>query len=157
MEGRPFQSVDDLSRIKGLNKAKIDAIKDKVTVAAAKPVKPTPAPAAAKPQATPAPVAAKPEPTPAAPAATPPATPAVEKKEAAPGKEAPTATKLAPGEKVNINTASKEDLDKLWGIGEVKSQAIIEGRPYEKIEDIMKVKGIKQGEFGKIKDLITVK
>ena len=44
MEGRPFQSVDDLSRIKGLNKAKIDAIKDKVTVAAAKPVKPTPAP-----------------------------------------------------------------------------------------------------------------
>ena len=67
------------------------------------------------------------------------------------------ATKLAPGEKVNINTASKEDLDKLWGIGEVKSQAIIEGRPYEKIEDIMKVKGIKEGEFGKIKDLITVK
>ena len=52
---------------------------------------------------------------------------------------------------------SKEDLDKLWGIGEVKSQAIIQGRPYEKIEDIMKVKGIKQGEFGRIKDLITVK
>jgi competence protein ComEA len=39
----------------------------------------------------------------------------------------------------------------------VKAQAIIDGRPYEKIEDIMKVKGIKQGEFSKIKDLITVK
>jgi competence protein ComEA len=39
----------------------------------------------------------------------------------------------------------------------VKAQAIIDGRPYEKIEDIMKVKGIKQGEFNKIKDLITVK
>ena len=37
MEGRPFKSVDDLSRIKGMTKAKIDAIKDKVTVAAAKP------------------------------------------------------------------------------------------------------------------------
>jgi competence protein ComEA len=146
MEGRPFKSVDDLSRIKGITKAKIDAVKDKVMVAAAKPLTPTPAPAAAKPA-----------PAPAAPAATPQATPAVEKKEAAPGKEAPAATKLAPGEKVNINTASKEDLDKLWGIGEVKSQAIIEGRPYEKIEDIMKVKGIKEGEFGKIKDLITVK
>ena len=44
MEGRPYQSVDDLSRIKGMNKSKIDAIKDKVTVAAAKPMKPTPAP-----------------------------------------------------------------------------------------------------------------
>jgi competence protein ComEA len=156
MEGRPFQSVDDLSRIKGMNKSKIDAIKDKVTVAAPKPVKPTPAPAAAKPQVTPAPAAAKPEPTPAPPAAKPQATPAVGK-EAAPSKEVPAATKLSPGEKVNLNTAPKEDLDKLPGIGPVKAQAIIEGRPFEKIEDIMKVKGIKEGEFGKIKDLITVK
>jgi len=145
MEGRPFQSVDDLSRIKGMNKSKIDAIKDKVTVTASKPVKPTPAPAAAKPPVTPAPVAAKTEPAPAV------------KKEAAPSKAAPAATKLAPGEKVNINTAPKEDLDKLPGIGPVKAQAIMEGRPFEKIEDIMKVKGIKKGEFGKIKDLITVK
>ena len=151
MEGRPYQNVADLSRIKGLNKAKIDAIKDKVTVTAAKPMQPTPAPAAAKPQVTPAPPAAKPEPTPAPPAAKSEPTPAV-KKEAA-----PAATKLAPGEKVNINTAPKEDLDKLPGIGPVKAQAIIEGRPFEKIEDIMKVKGIKEGEFGKIKDLITVK
>jgi competence protein ComEA len=39
----------------------------------------------------------------------------------------------------------------------VKAQAIMDGRPYEKIENVMKVKGIKQGEFNKIKDLITVK
>ena len=80
MEGRPFQSVDDLSRIKGMNKSKIDAIKDKVTVTAAKPMKPTPAPAAAKPQVTPAPAAAKPEPTPAPAAAKPQPTPAVEER-----------------------------------------------------------------------------
>ncbi len=68
-----------------------------------------------------------------------------------------SAMKLAPGQKVNINTASKEQLDALPGIGPVKAQAIVDGRPYEKPEDIMKVKGIKQGEFNKIKDLITVK
>ena len=65
--------------------------------------------------------------------------------------------KLAPGQNVNINTASKEQLDALPGIGPVKAHAIIDARPYQKIEDIMKVKGIKQGEFNKIKDLITVK
>jgi len=67
-----------------------------------------------------------------------------------------SAVKLAPGQKVNINTATKEQLDALPGIGPVKAQAIIDGRPYKKPEDVMKVKGIKQGEFNKIKDWITV-
>ena len=43
------------------------------------------------------------------------------------------------------------------GIKPVKAQTIIDGRPYERIEDIMKVNGIKQEEFNKIKNLITVK
>ena len=120
-------------------------------------MKPTPAPQPPSLQPTPAARGvAKPEPAPAPAAATPQPAPAV-KKEAAPSPGAPAATKLAPGEKVNINTAPKEGLDKLPGIGPVKSQAIIHGRPFAKIEDIMKVKGIKEAEFGKIKDLITVK
>ena len=71
-------------------------------------------------------------------------------------KEKVTAAKLAPGQKVNLNTASEEDLEKLIDIGPVKAQAIIDGRPYQKIEDVMKVKGIKGGIFDRIKDRITV-
>jgi competence protein ComEA len=67
-----------------------------------------------------------------------------------------TTAKPAPGKLVNLNTAPKEELDALPGIGPVKAQAIIDARPFKTIEDVMKVKGIKQGEFSKIKDLITV-
>jgi competence protein ComEA len=61
---------------------------------------------------------------------------------------------------VNINTATKEQLDALPGIGPVKAQAIIDYRnangPFRSAEDVMKVRGIKEGEFGKIRDQISV-
>ena len=76
------------------------------------------------------------------------------KKKGAPS-SAPAA-KLATGKIVNINSAPKDELDALPGIGPVKAQAIIEARPFKTIEDVMKVRGIKEGEFSKIKDLITV-
>ena len=69
--------------------------------------------------------------------------------------------KLAPGTKININTASEEELDKLPEIGPVKAQAIVEHRKanglFKSVEDIEKVKGIKEGTFAKIKDYIVVK
>ena len=59
--------------------------------------------------------------------------------------------------KININKASAKELESLPGIGPALSKRIVEGRPYESIEDIMKVKGIGQKTFDKIKDKITVK
>jgi competence protein ComEA len=148
--GRPYKSVDELKKA-GLSDKQIKSIGPSVTVGAA------PAPAAA-PAAKPAPAvapAAKPATAPAAvPAATAPAA-AAPAKAAKAEKAAPA--KLAPGEKVNINTAPKEKLDALPGIGPVKAQAIIDGRPFANPEDIMKVKGIKTGEYNKIKDTITVR
>jgi len=68
-----------------------------------------------------------------------------------------TKSSVSSGQKVNLNTATLEQLETLPGIGPVKAQAIIDARPYTSIEGVMKVKGIKEGIFGEIKDQITVK
>jgi competence protein ComEA len=71
------------------------------------------------------------------------------------------APKIAPGTKININTATKEQLDALPEIGPVKAQAIVDYRntngKFASPEDIMKVPGIKEGTFAKIKDYVVVR
>ena len=61
---------------------------------------------------------------------------------------------------VNINTADSAQLMTLPGIGQTRADAIIAYREsrgdFQKIEDIMKVSGIKEGAFNKIRDRITV-
>jgi len=58
--------------------------------------------------------------------------------------------------KININTASKSELDTLPGIGPAYAQRIIENRPYQTIEDLLKVPGIGPKKLEKIRDKITV-
>ena len=60
---------------------------------------------------------------------------------------------------ININTADSEELQSIPGIGPSKAQLIIDYRTqsgyFSKPEDIMLIKGIKEGLFNKIKDRIT--
>ncbi|MBR4719071.1 MAG: ComEA family DNA-binding protein [Lachnospiraceae bacterium] len=62
--------------------------------------------------------------------------------------------------KVNINTADISQLMTLPGIGEAKAALIIEYRNdcgrFDSIEDIMKINGIKEGMFNKIRDKICI-
>lgn len=61
---------------------------------------------------------------------------------------------------VNLNTATITQLMTLPGIGEAKAQSIIQYREengeFKTIEDIMKIDGIKEGVFHKIKDRISI-
>lgn len=78
------------------------------------------------------------------------------------GKDAPKAAAGSGGAdgKININTADKETLCRLSGIGESTAAKIIAWRDangaFSRIEDIMQVSGIKEKLFAKIKDDITV-
>ena len=70
-------------------------------------------------------------------------------------KSGPAAT-----EKVNLNTATVEQLKSLPGIGPAMAKLIIEHRTkagkFTRIEEIMNIKGIGEKKFQKIKDRLTV-
>lgn len=61
---------------------------------------------------------------------------------------------------INLNTATKEELLLLPGVGDSKADSIIRYREehgnFNSIEEIMNITGIKEGLFNKIKDKVTV-
>ncbi|UYX51134.1 helix-hairpin-helix domain-containing protein [Bacillus thuringiensis] len=62
--------------------------------------------------------------------------------------------------KVQINTASKEQLEKITGIGSRKAESILKYReehgPFQKIEDLLEIDGIGVKSLEKIKDQIII-
>lgn len=67
--------------------------------------------------------------------------------------------KLSEQKKISINSATEKELQTLTGIGPAMAQRIVAYRtqqPFQALEDIMKVKGIKEKLFAKIKGQITL-
>lgn len=126
---RPFQSIEDLKAVKGIGNAKYNKIKDLVTVSGTAT------------NAAPAPTAASSTTT----------------TETQITKATTSKNKLAPGQVVNVNTATAQELARIPGIGPVKAEAIIKGRPYASVEDLKKVRGIKEGTLAKMRPYVTVR
>ncbi len=74
--------------------------------------------------------------------------------------EATSTSGISPEGKVNINKATLEELMTLTGIGESKAKLIIDYRTangsFQSPDDLMKIDGIKEATYNKIKDRIIV-
>ena len=82
---------------------------------------------------------------------------AADKDTKATAKTPTAAQKAANAEKLDLNTASEQELSQLTGIGEVRSKAIIKGRPYKSKDELVDRKILTPSVYAKIKDQVIAK
>ena len=144
IKARPFARVEDLREVPGISPALFASASPHLRLG-------TPTATATRPAAVPTPRVM----TPPATATTKPA-PVEVAREDDPAHQSRKKAALPAGKRINLNTATAEELETLPGIGPTRAAAIAKTRPFKTPEDVMKVDGIKEGIYGLIKDHIKV-
>jgi DNA uptake protein ComE-like DNA-binding protein len=69
----------------------------------------------------------------------------------------PSTPAVAQASLIDINSASKESLESLKGVGPVRADAIIKGRPYKGKDELIQKKFVPQSVYDEIKDKIIAR
>ena len=61
-----------------------------------------------------------------------------------------------PAHRINLNYATERELQRLRGIGPVLAQRIVDGRPYGRVDDLLKVPGVTESTLERLRPYVMV-